>query len=104
MGSNTAFDYGNDYTGLYIIKKQIKPEYRKKIGDFFNMFGYKVNEVKTPNFHTRQNWNYVQTSSCMILGDFNNEDLQELKSIFDNGITLWHTEDVGNYTLENGVI
>jgi hypothetical protein len=104
MGSNSNFDYGNYIYGLYIIKKQIKTEYQKKLEDFFHMFGYKLNEVKLPNFHTRQHFNYVQTSSCTILGNFNNEDLQEIKNIFDNGITLWHTDDIGNYDLVNGVI
>ena len=104
MGSNTAYDFGNGHKGIYVIKKQITEEYRKKLTDFFKMFGYKVNEVKIPNFHTRQNWNYVQTSSCNITGNFNNEDLNELKSVFDNGITLWHTDDVGNYSLGNEVI
>src|SRR5690625_2897117 len=86
MGSNTPFDYGNGYHGIYVIKKQIRKEYRRILGDFFKMFGYKTNEVKIPNFRTRQNWNYVQTESCVITGNFNNEDLQELKNIFDNGI------------------
>lgn len=104
MGSNTYYDYGNGYYGLFVIKKQIKPEYRKKLSDFFKMFGYKVHEVKKPNFRTRENWNFVQTQSCNIVGNFNNDDLQELKSVFDNGITLWHTNDVGNYGLPNEVI
>lgn len=103
MGGNISFDFGNGYTGFYIIKKQIKNEYIKKLSDFFMMYGYKVNEVKVPNFHTRQSFNYVQTASCHIVGNFNNEDMQKLKSIFDNGITLWHVNDVGNYALENGV-
>ena len=103
MGTNTAYSYGNQYRGVFVIKKQIKPEYRRILGDFFKMYGYKTNEVKIPNFRTRQNWNYVQTESCVITGNFNNEDLQELKNIFDNGITLWHTNDVGNYNLSNGV-
>lgn len=104
MGNNSQFDYGNGYSGVYLIKKQIKPEYRKKLQDFFNMFGYKLNEVKIPNFHTRQNWNYIQTESCTITGNFNNQDLNTLKSLFNNGITLWHTDDIGNYSLSNGVI
>jgi len=104
MGSNTNFDYGNGISGLYIIKRQIKFEHRKKLGAFFNMFGYKLNEVKVPNFHTRRYWNYVQTSSCNITGNFNNEDLNEIKAVFDNGITLWHTDDVGNYALGNVVL
>jgi hypothetical protein len=104
MGSNSYFDYGHNLRGLYLIKRQITPEYQKKLEDFFNMYGYKINEVKTPNFNTRQFWNYVQTASCNIQGNFNNEDLNELKAIFDNGITLWHTDDIGNYSLDNGVI
>jgi|SRR5690625_1365024 len=103
MGSNTYFDFGNNYRGVYIIKKQIRKEYRKILGDFFKMFGYKTNEVKVPNFRTRKAYNYVQTLNCNITGNFNNEDLQELKSVFDNGITLWHTDDIGNYNLDNGV-
>lgn len=104
MGSNSSYTIGNQYDGVYIIKKQIKAEYIKKLENFFNMYGYKVNEVKTPNFHTRQYWNYVQTTSCIITGNFNHEDLNDLKAIFDNGITFWHTDDVGNYSLENEVL
>lgn len=104
MGSNTAYDYGHGYNGVFFMKKQIKPEYRERIANFFNMYGYKTLLTKIPNFHTRRYWNYVQTVSCVILGNLNNEDLNELKSIFDNGITLWHTDNVGDYSLNNEVI
>ncbi|ASU04151.1 tail protein [Bacillus phage KonjoTrouble] len=104
MGTNTSYDVGNGFNGVFLIKKQIKPEYQKKLEDFFKLYGYKKNEVKVPNLHTRQNWNYVQTKDVNIIGDFNTEDLNELKAIFDGGITLWHTNDVGNYTLSNEVI
>lgn len=104
MGSNTSYDYGNNYNGVFIMKKQIKPEYRRILSDFFNMYGYKVNKVKTPNFHTRRYWNYVQTASCNVTGNLNNEDLVEFKSVLDSGITFWHTDDIGNYSLKNEVI
>ena len=104
QGSNTNYNYGNKYNGVYVMIKQIKPEYIKILEDFFHKYGYKTNELKIPNFHTRKSFNYVQTNSCTITGNFNNDDLIKLKSIFDNGITLWHTNDVGNYALNNGVI
>lgn len=104
MGGNTSYDVGNGYDGVFIIKKQIKSEYRIKLENFFNMYGYKLNEVKIPNFKTRRYWNYVQTKSCVISANLNNNDLQELRDIFDNGITLWHTDDIGNYSLDNEVI
>ena len=104
MGSNIAFDYGNDYSKYHFMYKQIKPEYQAKLADFFWAYGYAVNELKIPNLHTRQNWNYVQTLNCRILADINNEDLEEVKSIYNSGITLWHTDYIGDYDLANGVI
>lgn len=104
MGSNVSYGIGNGYTGLFVIKKQIKREYIKKLEDFFKMFGYKKHEVKIPNLHTRKNWNYVETKDCNVIGDFNTEDLREIRAIFDGGITLWHTDDIGNYDLSNEVI
>lgn len=104
QGSNSYFDFGNQLKGVYIIKKQITPEYQKKLEDFFKLYGYKTNEVKIPNFHTRQNWNYVQTNSCNVTGNINNNDLEAYKAVFNNGITLWHTDDMQNYNLSNGVI
>lgn len=101
MGGNTAFDYGNGYRGVYIIKKQLKAEYRRSLSSFFHKYGYKINRVKKPNLRTRKAFNYVQTKDCFISGDINNNDLQEIRTIFDNGITLWHTDNIGNYSVEN---
>ena len=102
MGSSTHYDFGNQYYGVYFIFKEIKSEYRQKLDDFFHMFGWKQNETKIPNLRTNNHFNFIQTNACMIKGTFNNEDLTDIKNIFDNGITLWHTDDVGNYSLSNG--
>lgn len=101
MGSSVHFDFGHQYNGIYFIFKQAKSEYLRKLDDYFHMFGYKVNEVKTPELNTRQHFNYIQTTACNITGEFNNEDITEIKNVFDNGITLWHVNDVGNYNLSN---
>ncbi|QDH50338.1 tail protein [Bacillus phage Karezi] len=103
MGGNTFFSYGNNYTGISMIIKQIKPEYKRKLQDFFKCYGYKVNRVKVPNLDTRTAFNYIQTESANITGRVPNEDLNELRAIFDGGVTLWHINNVGDYTVANGV-
>lgn len=103
MGGNISYSFGNRYLGVRMLVKQIKPEYYRKLQDFFKCFGYKVNRVKVPNLTTRTSFNYVQTESCNIKGKIPNEDLNTLKSIFDNGVTLWHINNVGDYTVSNGV-
>lgn len=68
----------------------IKPEYARCVDEFFSQYGYKTNRVKVPNITGRRNWNYVKTVGCYIDADIPQEDLQEIKSMFDRGITLWH--------------
>lgn len=102
MGGNTSFDYGNGISGVYIIKKQITAEYRKKLSDYFKMYGYKVNELKVPNLKSRQHFNFIQTAGANIIGNIPHDDLQKIKSIFNNGVTLWHGDWVGDYSRSNG--
>jgi hypothetical protein len=104
MGGDTYFDYGNKLTGVWIIKKEITPEYRKKLTDFFKMYGYKLNEVKTPNLRSRQHFNFIQTVGANIQGNIPGDDIEKLKNIFNNGITLWHGDYVGDYTKTNGEV
>jgi hypothetical protein len=104
MGSNTAFDFGNNINGVYLIKKQIKLEYIAQIADYFKMFGYKINKKRTPDFKSREHFNYIKTNGVTILGNCPQNDLNQIKAIFDNGVTVWHVDDVGNYSLANNEV
>lgn len=64
--------------------------YAQRIDNFFSMFGYKTNRVKVPNITGRRNWNYVKTSGFNFTGDIPQEDADEIRTLFDNGYTLWH--------------
>ena len=68
----------------------IKAEFAVRIDGYFNMFGYQTNRIKIPYISNRPFWNYVKTQGINLLGDIPNEDLEVIKSLFDNGITLWH--------------
>ncbi|QQO40330.1 tail knob protein [Bacillus phage WhyPhy] len=104
QGSNTAYEVGNGYNGMMFTIKQVKGEYKKTLSDYFKMFGYKVNEVKKPNIKTRKSWNYVETKECNLQASIPNESLAELRNIFNNGVTLWHTDNIQNYSLGNEVV
>ena len=83
----------------------LRAEVARTIDDFFTMFGYKVNRVKIPNITGRRNWNYVKTIGCYIEGDIPQGDLQEIKGMFDKGITLWHnTSTFMDYSQNNDII
>ncbi|MBR3890521.1 MAG: hypothetical protein IKJ30_00440 [Bacilli bacterium] len=85
--------------------RSIKDEYAKIIDDYFTMFGYKVNSLKVPELHSRLNWNFIKTIDINIIGDIPQSDLQEIKSLFNNGITLWHNPNTFlDYSQSNYII
>ena len=57
--------------------------------------------VKVPNLHTRKSFNYVRTIDCNITGSIPDIYLNKIKEIFNNGVTLWHINDIGNYSANN---
>jgi hypothetical protein len=89
---------------FYCKCKCIKAEYARIIDEFFTMYGYKVNRVKTPNLTGRTYWNYVQTNDCIITGAIPYEDKIQLEQMFNRGVTIWHSgSGIGNYSQDNGV-
>lgn len=88
---------------FYFANKHITEEYAKNIDSFFDVYGYQTNRVKIPNITGRPFWNYVQTENCNITGSIPFNDISKIKSIFNDGITFWHTNDIGNYSLNNTI-
>lgn len=92
-----------DLSTLVLYAYKPTQEYQDKLNKIWDMRGYATNTIDYPNLHTRQNWNYIQTVKCNIKGEnIDPSDLEKIKRAFDNGITLWHTKDVGNYEYYNG--
>ena len=90
---------------FYFEVKSIKKEMAKIIDDYFSMYGYKTNSLKLPNITGRVNWNYVKTINCNIEGDIPQEDLQKIKDMFNQGVTLWHNPNTFlDYTQSNAII
>lgn len=98
---------GNGKMKFTAMTKTIRAEYAKKIDDFFTMYGYRVNSVKIPAI-SRPSFNYVKTIGANLVPATGKsvpmDDMEELAKIFDKGVTLWKTSDIGNYDLANGVI
>ena len=107
--------HGNINTGdmIYALKRNsiscyfmsIRREMAEIADSYFDMFGYKVNALKVPNITGRYNWNYVKTIDCYIEADIPQDDLQEIKNMFNNGLTIWHRPDTFmNYNQSNPIV
>jgi len=85
-------------------QKTIRAEFAKIIDSYFDMYGYKVNQVKTPNVKTRTNWNFIKLIESNIFGNIPNKDKEKINEIYKNGLTFWHNDNVGNYNRVNATV
>ena len=86
---------------LYVYRPT--DEYKQKLEKIWNMRGYATNTVDYPNLRSKISWNYIQTVKCNIKGtNIDPNDLEKIKRVFDNGITLWHNKNVCDYSQSNG--
>ena len=83
----------------------IKAKQAEILDEYFDQFGYKCNRVKIPNINGRRNWNFVKTIGCYIEANIPQDDLQEIKAMFDKGITFWHNPATfADYTQSNDIV
>lgn len=102
--SGSGLDLARNTNTFFIDCVQIKPEYAKIIDMYWQMFGYKVNQIKKPNFQTHERWNYIKTAGSNVYGEIPHSDINELNNIFNNGLTIWHAESyMYKYDVKNNV-
>lgn len=90
--------------GLYHLRYQMEETYLQKLGDYFAMYGYKVNAMLRPNLFSRSRYNYIKTVGVNIkTNSVPKQHLNKLKEIYDAGITFWHTENCNmlDYSMDN---
>lgn len=95
-----------DLSGFTFYCCSCRSDYAQIADQYFTMYGYAVNQIKKPNLHTRQNYNYIKTSGFAMQSALPASDAKMISSIFDTGITFWHCalDSIGNYNLENGSV
>lgn len=89
---------------FYFMKATIRAEYARIIDEFFSLQGYATHRVKMPNITGRESWNYVKTKDINITGSVPFGDLVRIKQIFNDGVTFWHGDWVGDYTRSNNIV
>lgn len=96
MGSDVYYGYNNFKGNVKALRYAPNIEYLKKLGDYFAMYGYKQNKVLPLNVRSRYYYNYVKTIGVNITAsNIPRKHLEKIKSIFNNGVTLWHVDRDG---------
>lgn len=88
MGSNS----------YYYVERVADPEVRNRAWQNFHKYGYPFATTGTPNLKSRKYWNYVETTQCKINGALTNDIKNEIAEIFNNGVTIWHGDNIDDLT------
>lgn len=92
---------------IKIQEFEIKPQFKNKIYNYFYHYGYKTSNFKKPDYRSRYYFNYLKTIGVNIKSNIDSIYVNELKSMFNNGVTIWHYRNattwkgVNNYDYEN---
>lgn len=87
---------------FYFYHRHITAQFARIIDEYFDMYGYALHRVATPNRSARPHWTYVKTVGCAIVGSMPSDDMRKIQDIYDNGVRFWkNPNEVGNYSLDN---
>lgn len=93
-GNDSIFNLTVNNRKIDVIKYTITPQYKRRINNYFKRFGYSFNDFAVPDIYSRQHFNFLKCSSCQLISDsIPREHQEEIKSIFESGVTLWHLEN-----------
>lgn len=97
-GANITRTKKQFYSGRFSVQYGVA----RQLDDFFDMFGYATNLVKSPNINSRPQWNYVKTIEMCGDGLLPSDDSKLIDSYFNKGIRFWNYGDnIGDYSLNN---
>lgn len=99
----TAFNYATEKMGLTIRWKMIANDYQRILEGFWKKFGYAWNMLQTPDPTKMSRFDYLKTQDCKLDGTIPQDDKVKLLSIYNNGITFWHDDNIGFYENNEGV-
>ena len=95
-GNDSVFNLTINNRKIDVIKYTITPQYKKRINNYFKRYGYAFNDYAVPDIYSRQHYNFLKCNVCHLISEtIPREHQEEIKAIFESGITMWH--------LENGV-
>lgn len=98
-GSDVCFSMYLNQKSIKFFRYGISEEYRKRLCDYFTMYGYKQSRLMSIDLRSRKIFNYIKTIGCNMKSKEKKTipmvHLMQLKNIFDNGVTIWHIDTNG---------
>lgn len=104
-GSDTIFNLVNGRYKIDVIEYGMNNQQKYRILDYLQRYGYAQNRYMRLTLNNRKYFTFIKTSLCNVVGEkIPHKDLEEIKDIFNSGITFWNMDNVtkiGDYQVDN---
>jgi hypothetical protein len=97
-GAGAIAVYGQTFI---IQQKCVNAKHAAMLDSYFDMYGYKTARLAVPAVRTRPKWNYLKLHEANVFGSFPNQELERIRESLLKGVTFWHGDWVGDYSLNN---
>ena len=99
-----SVNYAFNRVGFEAWAYRAFPYEARMFDEYFDRYGYAINEIRTPNRTGRPHWCYLKTRDIGITGSVPTDDMDKIKTIYNNGITFWNNgNELGDYSLDNTI-
>lgn len=90
---------------FFFTDLSVRSEFARIIDGYWTKYGYPCHELQSLSFNSRPYWNFIKTQGCTVQGATVPQWARlKIQQIFDSGVTIWHTDEIGNYYLDNSPV
>ena len=104
-GTDTLFNLVNGRFKIDVVEYGMNDQQHYRVLDYLQRYGYAQNKYMRLSLANRKYFTFIKTNICNVIGEkIPHADLEEIKTIFNSGITFWNMDNVktiGNYQVNN---
>lgn len=104
-GTDTLFNLANGRFKIDVVEYGMNEQQHYRVLDYLQRYGYAQNKYMRLSFANRKYFTFIKTNICNVIGEkIPHADLEEIKTIFNSGITFWNMDNVktiGDYQVNN---
>ena len=104
-GTDTLFNLANGRFRIDVVEYGMNDQQHYRVLDYLQRYGYAQNKYMRLTLANRKYFTFIKTSVCNVTGEkIPHSDLEEIKTIFNSGITFWNMDNVrtiGDYQVNN---
>lgn len=104
-GTDTLFNLANGRFKIDVVEYGMNEQQHYRALDYLRRYGYAQNKYMRLSLANRKYFTFIKTNICNVIGEkIPHADLEEIKTIFNSGITFWNMDNVkkiGNYQVNN---